>query len=98
LLTYRIDVHPVATVVVATALPACVAALWEPAGRRRPRRFREHLLAESRELIKIGNEFHIRHFEHDQAELPALVENTVDYLFTKLLALVAYLLRQTGRL
>lgn len=60
--------------------------------------FREYLAAESRELTKIGNEFHIRHFEHDKAQLPAPVDNTADYLFTRLLAFVTYLLRQTGRL
>lgn len=60
--------------------------------------FRERLEAESAELTKIGNAFHIRHFEHDTAPLPEPATTTVDYLFTRMLALIAYLLRQTGRM
>lgn len=60
--------------------------------------FQEHLAAESRELTKIGNEFYIRHFEHDKAPLPPPAETAVDYLFTRMLAFVGYLLRQTGRM
>lgn len=57
---------------------------------------RSHLEAECKELTKIGNSFHIRHFEHDKNALPSLA--AVDYLFTRLAALIAFLLRQTGRM
>ncbi len=60
--------------------------------------FGQHLGAEMAELSKIGNAFHIRHFEHDRAPLPEPVSTTADYLFTRLAALIAYLLRQTGRM
>lgn len=66
--------------------------------RAAPSPFREHLEAESTELTKIGNRFQIRHFEHDRAQLPPPPETTIDYLFTRLLAFIAYLLRQTGRM
>jgi hypothetical protein len=66
--------------------------------RAAPSPLSEHLEAEARELSKIGNDFHIRHFEHDRAALPSPSGNTVDYLFIRLLAFVAYLLRQTGRM
>jgi hypothetical protein len=58
--------------------------------------FREHLNAEADALTKIGNSFHIRHSEHDQEELPGPA--AVDYLFIRLAALIAFLLRQTGRM
>ncbi len=54
--------------------------------------------AEFSELTKIGNAFQIRHFEHEQSPLPTPTETVVDYLFTRLAALIAYLLRQTGRM
>jgi hypothetical protein len=60
--------------------------------------FGERLQAESKELTTIGNQFYIRHFEHDRAPLPAPTDTAVDYLFTRLAALIAYLLRQTGRM
>lgn len=60
--------------------------------------FRERLDAESAELTRIGNAFHIRHFEHNAAPLPEPTSTTVDYLFTRMLALIAYLLRQTERM
>lgn len=60
--------------------------------------FRERLEAESAELTRIGNTFHIRHFEHDTAPLPEPATTAVDYLFTRMLGLIAYLLRQTGRM
>jgi len=59
-------------------------------------RLREHLDAEASALTKIGNSFHIRHSEHDQEELPGPA--AVDYLFIRLAALIAFLLRQTGRI
>jgi hypothetical protein len=60
--------------------------------------FRDRLEAESSELTTIGNEFHIRHFEHNRSSLPTPTATGVDYLFTRMLALIAYLLRQTGRM
>jgi hypothetical protein len=60
--------------------------------------FRDRLDAELKELTMIGNKFRIRHFEHDTAPLPAPPRAAVDYLFTRMLALIGYLLRQTGRM
>jgi hypothetical protein len=55
-----------------------------------------HLDREAKALTDIGNQFHIRHSEHDQEELPGPA--AVDYLFVRLLALIGFLLRQTGRM
>jgi hypothetical protein len=60
--------------------------------------FQAHLDAECAELTRIGNGYHIRHFEADRHPLPTPVEASVDYLFTRLLSLIGYLLRQTGRM
>jgi hypothetical protein len=57
---------------------------------------RDHLDAEATALTRIGNSFHIRHSEHGQEELPG--DPAVDYLFIRLAALIALLLRQTGRM
>jgi hypothetical protein len=57
---------------------------------------RDHMDAEGAALTKIGNSFHIRHSEHGQEELPGPA--AVDYLFIRLASLVAFLLRQTGRM
>ncbi len=52
-------------------------------------RFRELVETEARALTKIGNEFHIRHFETDKTPLlPA----EVDYLFHRLFALINLIL------
>ncbi|GLX10679.1 hypothetical protein Misp03_76050 [Microbispora sp. NBRC 16548] len=59
---------------------------------------REQLTEECKTLTKIGNNFAIRHHEHGSEQLPAPVSASVDYLFTRLLALISFLLRQTGRL
>jgi hypothetical protein len=59
--------------------------------------FHGHLEAECVDLTKIGNDFQIRHFEVNKQPLPAPIETSVDYLFTRLLSLIAYLLRKTGR-
>jgi hypothetical protein len=59
--------------------------------------FHAHLDAECAELTKIGNNFHIRHFEANKRTLLAPTGTSVDFLFTRMLSLVAYLLRQTGR-
>lgn len=58
--------------------------------------FRDQLEAECNALTEIGNTFHIRHFEHDREPLPGPA--AVDYLFVRLAAVVAFLLRQTGRM
>jgi hypothetical protein len=55
--------------------------------------FRDRVNAEFRMLTDIGNEFPIRHHEQDRYELPA---GATDYLFTRLIAIIAYVLRQTG--
>lgn len=53
-------------------------------------RFRELLETEARALTKIGNEFHIRHFETDKSPLqPA----EVDYLFHRMFALLNLILK-----
>jgi len=57
---------------------------------------RAYLEAECKALTDIGNSFQIRHFEHDKEALPAPA--AVDCLFTRLLAVMAFLLRQTGRM
>jgi hypothetical protein len=59
--------------------------------------FQARLEAEFAELTKIGNGFYIRHSEVRQQPLPTPIEASVDYLFPRLLSLIAYLLRQTGR-
>jgi hypothetical protein len=61
-------------------------------------KFRDKLELECKELTRIGNDFHIRHFEHDKEALPAPTEITGDYLFVRLAAMIAYLLRRTGRM
>lgn len=60
--------------------------------------FQTHLDTECRELTDIGNNFHIRHFEVNKRPLPTSTETSADYLFTRMLSLIAYLLRQTGRI
>jgi hypothetical protein len=60
--------------------------------------FQAHLEAEFGQLTDIGNAFHIRHSEVKQLPLPTPTETSVDYLFTRLLSLIAYLLRQTDRM
>ena len=57
-------------------------------------RFRELVETEARALTRIGNEFHIRHFETDKTPLlPA----EVDYLFHRLFALVNLILNARTR-
>jgi hypothetical protein len=58
--------------------------------------FRKPLETEFKTLTTIGNEFRIRHHEHDKADLPG--EAGVDYLFIRLASAIAYVLRQTGRM
>lgn len=55
--------------------------------------FRDRVNVEFRTLTDIGNEFPIRHDEHDRYELPA---GASDYLFIRLVAIISYVLRQTG--
>lgn len=56
---------------------------------------RAYLEAESKELTEIGNRMQIRHFEASKAPLE---DEDVDYLFTRMSALLVLLLRRTGRL
>jgi hypothetical protein len=58
--------------------------------------FREQLETEFKTLTTIGNDFRIRHHEHGKADLPGTAG--VDYLFVRLAAVIAYVLRQTGRI
>jgi len=60
-----------------------------------PQEWRDTLNDEMNALTKIGNTFHIRHFETDKIPVPAEAE---DYLFTRMGALIILLLRHTGRL
>lgn len=50
---------------------------------------------EAMELTEIGNRMQIRHFE--RSKFP-VTDDDVDYLFTRMVALVVQLLRRTGRL
>jgi hypothetical protein len=61
-------------------------------------KFRDRLEMECQELTGIGNNFYIRHFEHDKDLLPPPTEIVGDYLFIRLTALIAHLLRRTGRM
>jgi hypothetical protein len=56
--------------------------------------FRGQVNAEFRVLTEIGNHFRIRHHEHDRHALPDAAAE--DYLFVRLAALIAYILRRTG--
>lgn len=58
--------------------------------------FREVLETEFSTLTTIGNEFRIRHHEHDKKDLPGRLG--IDYLFVRLLALIAFVLRRTSRM
>lgn len=58
--------------------------------------FRAELETEFRTLTKIGNDFKIRHHEHDKYDLPN--DRARDYLFIRLVGLIAFVLRQTGRM
>lgn len=51
---------------------------------------------EASALTKIGNTFHIHHSETSQEPLSSSRE--VDYLFHRLFAFIALLLRATGRM
>jgi len=59
-------------------------------------RLRDEIEAEFHTLTKIGNTFHVRHFEHDKEPLPSSA--ALDYLFFRLIAVIALVLRQTGRM
>lgn len=58
-------------------------------------RFRQALAREAAELTDIGNSFRIRHSETTQEALTS--PDQVDYLFTRMFALVRAILRGTGR-
>lgn len=57
--------------------------------------FRQLLAREAAELTSIGNSFRIRHSETGQEALTS--SDQVDYLFTRMLAFVRFLMRGTGR-
>ncbi|MGW8526986.1 hypothetical protein [Nocardiopsis sp. NPDC055824] len=54
------------------------------------------LKQEFKALTDIGNQFRIRHQEHDTHELPS--SEFVDYLFTRMLSVMAFVLRASGRM
>jgi hypothetical protein len=58
--------------------------------------FRAELESEFKTLTDIGNKFTIRHHEHDRYDLPNNYAR--DYLFIRLVGLIAFVLRQTGRM
>lgn len=57
--------------------------------------FRQLLEQEAQQLTRIGNKFHIRHFETDKVALASPAHN--DYLFHRLLALIHLLLFSRSR-
>lgn len=57
--------------------------------------FRQLLAREAAELTSIGNSFRIRHSETSQEALTS--SDQVDYLFTRMLAFVCFLMKATGR-
>ena len=56
----------------------------------------DRIESECAALTKVGNDFQIRHFEPGKHALPD--PSSVDYLFTRLAALIFYLLRRTDRM
>ena len=71
---------------------ASVAALLDRAATGE---MRARLDTEAMELTSIGNQMQIRHFETSKEPLS---DDDVDYLFTRMSALLVQLLRRTGRL
>ena len=57
---------------------------------------RNELDSEFRALTIVGNNFTIRHHERDRHEVPD--DQARDYLFIRLTALIAFVLRRTGRM
>jgi hypothetical protein len=64
--------------------------------RAAPGSLRAELEAEFKALNDIGNSFSIRHHGGQQQALPS--EAAVDYLFIRLASVIAFVLRQTGRM
>ncbi|MGW2100010.1 hypothetical protein ACWCPX_20270 [Streptomyces olivaceoviridis] len=58
--------------------------------------FRELLEAEFKTLTSIGNDFTIRHHEHDKEDVPT--DAAIDYLFVRLTSVISVVLRHTGRM
>ena len=73
---------------------ASVAKLLDRSAPTAP--LRAELESEFTALTRIGNNFTIRHHEHDRQELSD--EYSRDYLFIRLAGLIAFVLRQTGRM
>jgi hypothetical protein len=73
---------------------ASVGAILDKAAVAAPA-FRNRLEKEAKELTEIGNTFMIRHSEVDK--VPIADSSHVDYLFHRMFALIALLLRSSGR-
>lgn len=58
--------------------------------------FRELLENEFKALTGIGNDFTIRHHEHDKEDVPT--DAAIDYLFVRLTSVISVVLRHTGRM
>jgi len=58
--------------------------------------FRQVLESEARELTRVGNEFHIRHYETNRIPIDDMAH--VDYLFHRLFAFLLLVLGKTGRI
>ncbi|MEV3925870.1 hypothetical protein [Actinomadura coerulea] len=65
-------------------------------GRAAPEPFRKELDAEFKALTHIGHNYTIRHHGGQQKELPG--DAAVDYLFIRLASVIAFVLRNTGRM
>ncbi|MEO3863262.1 hypothetical protein [Acrocarpospora sp. B8E8] len=72
------------------------ASLAELLQNAAPEPFRTELDNEFRVLTGVGNNFRIRHHEHDKHALPG--GDARDYLFIRLVSIIAFVLRQTGRM
>ncbi|MGI8508580.1 MAG: hypothetical protein ACR2MQ_04580 [Gemmatimonadaceae bacterium] len=73
---------------------ASVGAILDKAAIAAPA-FRDRLEKEAKELTEIGNSFMIRHTE--VGKVPITESGHVDYLFHRVFALIALLLRSSGR-
>ncbi|WSS05511.1 Tn3 family transposase [Microbispora sp. NBC_01189] len=61
-----------------------------------PEPFRTEINSEFKALTDIGNQFRIRHHEHDRHAFPN--DAAKDYVFIRCVSLIAHVLRQTGRM
>ncbi|MGI5487725.1 hypothetical protein [Microtetraspora malaysiensis] len=65
-------------------------------GNAAPEPLRVELAKEFKALTDIGNQFRIRHHEHDRHAFPN--DDAKDYVFIRCINLIAHMLRQTGRM